>query len=113
MAKAPKGQRAKPTRGCGATAAAACAFVLGVWPVAALATTGNAPPAPAPLPLTDPQFWIVTIAAVCAGAWIVWRMLPKSLLFKHRKPPAKPATLTVGGKAVEAKPKPQPKPKCH
>lgn len=95
------------------TAAAACVSALVVWPLDALAATGAAPPAPAPLPLTDPQFWIVTLAAVCAGAWIIWRMLPKSLLFKHRKPPAKRTTLTVDGKAVEAKPKPQPKPNCH
>lgn len=109
MAKAPKGQRARSTRRGGAATVAACALVLAVWPLDALAVTGATPPAPAPLPLTDPQFWVVTAAAVCAGGWIVWRMVPKSLLFKHRKPPVKRTTLTVDGKAVEAKAKP----KCH
>lgn len=90
-----------------------------MWPVDALAVTGATPPAPAPLPLGDPQFWVVTAAAVCAGAWIVWRMVPKSLLFKNRKPPAKRTTLTVGGKAVEApastraKGKASAKARCH
>lgn len=75
------------------------------------------PPAPTALPLADPQFWIVTLAALGAGLWILWRMIPKSLFAKHRRARGKRATLTVGGKAVDAKtktkPKTKPKTKCH
>ena len=61
------------------------------------------PQTPSQLPLGDPQFWIVTAAAVGAGSWILWRMLPKRLLRKKRGTATR-ATLTVGGKPVKGKP---------
>lgn len=70
--------------------------------------------APVHLPFHDPQFWIVTIAAVGAGSWIVWRLIPKRFLRKKRGTATR-TTLTVGGKPVGGKParsKPD-CPKCH
>ncbi len=63
------------------------------------------------LPFADPQFWFVTLAALCAGAWLLRRVLPSSLFSRHRTRSSTRATLTVGGEPVEVKR--QPERKCH
>lgn len=64
---------------------------------------------PATLPLADPQFWIVTLVALCAAAWLLRKLLPAVLGRKHRKRGSTRATLTVGGNPVDS----GPKQKCH
>lgn len=69
-------------------------------------------PSPPLLPWTDWQFWVVTVVALLAAAWIVRRMLPKRLLGGARRGAAKRATLTIGGRAVDAA-RPSGKSDCH
>jgi hypothetical protein len=58
------------------------------------------------LPLTDWQFWVVTLVALGA-AWMVLRaVVPESVWHKvglKKKPKGRPASLTVEGKAVGKK----------
>jgi hypothetical protein len=106
-----KWQIAKPAEDQGpATGScfAICLFALCSLSSPALAATPGAPSAQ-PLPLDDPQFWVVTLAALCAGSWILRKLLPAALFTRRRKRAGKRATLTVGGKPVSAKPKRQ----CH
>lgn len=59
------------------------------------------PPTAAPpkFPVGDWQFWIVTTVAIVAAVWLFRRLLPKRLFGGHRRG-GKPATLTIGGRAV-------------
>ncbi len=54
----------------------------------------------AAFPVDDWQFWVVTLAALGALAFIVWRSLGKRLLRKRSKGGSKAAPLTVEGKPV-------------
>jgi len=83
-------------------------FALCSFPASVAAAT-HSPTTTHPLPLADPQFWIVTLAALGAGGWLLWRLLPASVFLKRRKAKSTRATLTVGGKSVNTKPKRE----CH
>lgn len=52
-----------------------------------------------PFPIDDWQFWVVTVVAFAAAAWLVWRLAPHRL-FRAKRRGSKPATLTVGGRPV-------------
>jgi peptidoglycan/LPS O-acetylase OafA/YrhL len=60
------------------------------------------PVAVAPLPVSDPQFWIVTATALLAAAWIAYRLVPRRLLRGRRRRAGKHAPLTIDGKPVSA-----------
>lgn len=47
------------------------------------------------MPWGDWQFWVVTGAAVCAGAWLLRGFIPG---LKKKRPKGKRATLTIGGR---------------
>lgn len=51
------------------------------------------------LPVHDWQFWVVTLAAVLAGAYVLRELIP----WPWKKPKGKPTTLTIGGRSVEGK----------
>jgi hypothetical protein len=57
------------------------------------------------MPLGDWQFWVATVLALAAGAWLVWSLGFKRVVQRWRKHRVK-ATLTVGGKPVDSK-------RCH
>jgi hypothetical protein len=46
----------------------------------------------------DWQFWIVTLAALCAAAWLLRGVIPG---LSRKKKGQKRATLTIGGKSIE------------
>ena len=51
-------------------------------------------------PLTsDPQFWIATVIAIVAAAFLLRGVLPR-LGLRAKKPAATKTSLTVGGKAI-------------
>lgn len=52
-------------------------------------------------PVWDWQFWVVTLVALAAAAWLVYKLFPRRLLGKRRRAPARRATLTIGGRPVE------------
>jgi hypothetical protein len=49
------------------------------------------------MPVHDWQFWVVTLAAILAGAWLLRGVIPG---LKKKRPPGKRTTLTIGGKAA-------------
>lgn len=63
-----------------------------------------------PFPVADWQFWVVTLIALGAASWIAVKLFPRRLLGKRRRPPARRATLTIGGRPVEP---PRTGPGCH
>lgn len=65
-------------------------------------------------PVHDPQFWIVTLAALGAAAWLFARAAPWRWFRKKPRPAPRRATLTVKGRAVEARsPADSSRGKCH
>ncbi|MFG0258755.1 MAG: hypothetical protein ACF8LK_00270 [Phycisphaerales bacterium JB041] len=66
-----------------------------------LAALASVPRSAAPprFPVGDWQFWIVTTVAIVAAVWLLRRLLPRRLL-GGRRTRGKPATLTIGGRAV-------------
>lgn len=77
--------------------------------IAQLSPTGDAQPAS-----NDAwQFWVVSVIALLAGLWIVWHMVPKKWLNRHKQGTSTRATLTVSGKAVSRVNKQSPKCNCH
>lgn len=54
------------------------------------------------MPVHDPQFWIVTAAALAAAGWLIFRATPigKALKRKKQQKKGSRATLTVGGKTI-------------
>ncbi|MBK7403764.1 MAG: hypothetical protein IPJ41_03795 [Phycisphaerales bacterium] len=64
--------------------------------------TGAPAEPPAGLPISDWQFWVVTLIALAAAAWIVRKLLPRRWSRRSKTAAAKRATLTVGGRPVEA-----------
>ena len=64
------------------------------------ATIGPPPTAPPPIfPVGDWQFWIVTTVATIAAVWLLRKVLLRRIFRAHRRA-GKPATLTIGGRAV-------------
>lgn len=55
------------------------------------------------MPVHDWQFWVVTVIAVGALAYLLRRVVPAGLLGK--KKPGTKTSLTIGGKAVGEKKK--------
>lgn len=56
------------------------------------------------MPIGDWQFWVVTVLAVLALAYLLREVLPARLSpFRRRSKGAVRASLTVGGKPVERK----------
>ncbi|MFG0326445.1 MAG: hypothetical protein ACF8SC_04145 [Phycisphaerales bacterium JB037] len=54
------------------------------------------------MPVHDPEFWVVTAAALAAFVWLCWRITPiRRLLRRKRTPRGRRATLTVGGRPIE------------
>ncbi|GJQ29432.1 MAG: hypothetical protein HBSAPP03_13160 [Phycisphaerae bacterium] len=53
------------------------------------------------MPVHDWQFWVVSLAAVLALAYLLREVLPAKWSPFRRKPRGKPTTLTVKGKARE------------
>ena len=104
-------QRTTQEKGLGRLAwscVAVCLFTMCSLPGSAVAAAHSPTPAQ-PLPISDPQFWIVTAAALGAGGWLVWRLLPASVFLKRRKTRSTRTTLTIDGKSVNTKPKRE----CH
>lgn len=64
-----------------------------------LAAPAIASSQPSAFPVGDWQFWVVTTLAVVALIWLIGRLVPKRFFNAHRRR-TKPATLTIGGKAV-------------
>lgn len=54
------------------------------------------------MPVHDPQFWIVTAAALVAAGWLIFRATPVGKMLKRKKQQknGSRATLTVGGRPV-------------
>lgn len=51
------------------------------------------------LPVNDWQFWVVTLVALLAAAYVLREVIP----WPWKKPRGKPTTLTIRGKSVETK----------
>jgi hypothetical protein len=52
-------------------------------------------------PIHDWQFWLVTLIATFALAYLVRKLLPDRLKPWRKGPRGKSTSLTIGGKAVE------------
>lgn len=59
------------------------------------------------------QFWVVSVVALLAGLWIIWRMVPKKWLSNNKRGTSTRATLTVSGKTISRAKKHPPKCNCH
>ncbi|HYD01984.1 MAG TPA: hypothetical protein VEB22_12220 [Phycisphaerales bacterium] len=57
------------------------------------------------MPIGDWQFWVVTLLAVCALAYLLRNVLPVPFFSKRarRRKHESRATLTVGGRQVEGR----------
>ncbi len=57
---------------------------------------------PAPLPVGDWQFWVVTVLAIIAAGWLLRGVLPIPALRARlrRNKQTKRATLTIDGQSV-------------
>lgn len=61
-----------------------------------------------PFPISDTQFWLVSVIALLAAIFIVWRALGGRLRRRKPKPRKSSATLTIEGKVVDRKAPPKP-----
>jgi hypothetical protein len=68
-------------------------------PTSASTKTPNPVPPDSRSITQDPQFWIATVIALAAAAFLLRGLLPR-LGLRPRKPASTKTTLTVGGKSI-------------